>query len=186
MFLLYFYNSWLYYPKLWAGLSSLRSSVFVGLKKSENRMTRFSLSKLMSALRKWQNPNPANACWNLSVLSFGDYRVYLSGRCEMNVTHIILMCVSANPKVGSPSEWVAQLGALCDNTCVILYISISPRQEGRRHTVTVWETDTQIHVKFYGIQYFCKWEKGGWRESNTADGCLHRPSIHTMDILLTL
>lgn len=39
----------LYYPKLWAGLSSLRSFVFVRLKKSEKRMTRFSLSKLMSA-----------------------------------------------------------------------------------------------------------------------------------------
>lgn len=39
----------LYYLKLWAGLSSLRSFVFVRLKKSENRMTRFSLSKLMSA-----------------------------------------------------------------------------------------------------------------------------------------
>lgn len=90
----------------------------------------------------------------------------------MNVTHIILMCVSANPKVGSPSEWVAQLGALCDNTCVILYISISPRQEGRRHTVSLTQQCERQTHKFYGIQYFCKWEKGGWRESNTADGCL--------------
>lgn len=113
----------------------------------------------MSGLHKWQNPNPANACWNLSVLPFGDYRVYFSGQCEMSVTHIILMCVSENPKEGSPSERVAQLEALCDNTCVILYISISPRQEGGRHAVTLREADTQIPINLYGIQYFCKWEK---------------------------
>lgn len=63
----------LYYPKLWAGLSSLRSFVFVRLKKSEKRMTRFSLSKLMSAndrtkSSKWMLKPFCSLLWGLQGL----------------------------------------------------------------------------------------------------------------------
>lgn len=101
----------------------------------------------------------------------------------MNVTHIILMCVSANPKVGSPSEWVAQLGALCDNTCVILYISISPRQEGRRHTVSL--TQQNRHTSFMAFNISVNGKKeGGESQTLLMAACTDLPSTLWASCLL--